>query len=99
LGRVVHQGHFRSLRQIMQLWNNMIGTNLSIHTARRRLYTMLIFSRIARCKPAIGLINRQRRIRWCTRVMNWTVQDNWHLLLYSDEVCFNLAFDDGRVRV
>ena len=60
---------------------------------------MKIHSRIARRKPLIGVENRLKRVRWCTRVRLWNADDNWSRLVFSDESKFNSDFDDGRVRV
>ena len=48
-------------------------------------------------KTLIRAGNRTLRIRWTTRTRNWTVNNNWRHILFSDDSRFNLSFDYGRV--
>jgi hypothetical protein len=50
-------------------------------------------------KPAVSPVNRERRVTWCRWVLPWTIDDNWSYWVHSDEVRYNLGFNDGRVRV
>ena len=43
-------------------------------------------------------MNRAKRLRWATRIQNWTVDGHWGGIMFSDESRFNLSFNDGRVR-
>lgn len=90
---------FNPVKILAGHWCQRIGRNVSTRTARRRLRSARVFSRVARRKPFISLVNRQRRVQWAARVRHWTVQDNWRHIVFSDESRFNLSFDDGSVRV
>lgn len=99
LKRVVQQQRFMSLGTVNRVWNDRIGKVVSQSTARRRIHSGSLYSRVARRKPLIGPNNRRARIRWCTRVTQWNTEDNWSRIVFSDESRFNLAFNDGRMRV
>ena len=77
--------------------NRYLQRQVSKNTAVRRLHASRIYSRVARRKTLIRAGNRILRIRWTTRTRNWTVNNNWHHIVFSDESRFNLSFDDGRV--
>lgn len=99
LRRMAMANQFQSLGRLNATWSQQIQIQTSMKTARRRLSHFGLHSRIARRKPLISLVNRQRRLRWCTRVRGWTTEENWSKLVFSDESKFNLDFDDGRTRV
>ena len=99
LRRLALEHRFSSIGRIHALWNENIGVETSPRTSKRRLNKMNMHSRIARRKPLIGVENRLKRVRWCTRIRLWNADDNWSRLVFSDESKFNLDFDDGRVRV
>lgn len=42
---------------------------------------------------------RQKRLRWIRTVANWTVQNNWRHVIFSDEIRVSLYKCDGRVIV
>ena len=89
---------FDNARQLTVRWNNFSNKNVSVKTVRRRLHAQRVYSRVARLKPLISVRNRQRRVTWANRIRNWTVQDNWSYIVFSDECRFGLMTDDRRVR-
>ena len=89
---------FDNARQLTVRWNNFSNKNVSVKTVRRRLHAQRVYSRVARLKPLISVRNRQRRVTWANRIRNWTVQDNWSYIVFSDECRFGLTTDDRRVR-
>ena len=99
LRRLVLQHRFWSKGQLTRFFNAGRQTPVSVTTVRRRLHAQAVFSRVASRKPLIGRENRQRRIRWCTRTLQWTPHQQWSMLLFSDESRFSLGHNDGRVRV
>ena len=99
LRRLALEHRFSSIGRINALWNENIGVETCPRTSKRRLNKMNMHSRIARRKPLTGVVNRPKRVRWCTRIRLWNADDNWSRLVFSDESKFNLDFDDGRVRV
>ena len=99
LGRLVKRIRFRSLAQVTQEFVTHLGHPASKQTVQRRLHGHAIYRRVAVQKPDIGLENRPRRRRWCTRTLNWTVLNNWSCLLFFGESRFNLAYCDGSARV
>ena len=99
LVRLAKLRRFSSLRQVTATFNEHRATPVSAKTVRRRLHAQRVYSRVAVRKPLVSPVNRQRRVRWCTRTLPWTAQNNWSMILFSDESRFNLSFNDGRVRV
>ena len=99
LFRLTKLQRFNPAKFLAASWSEYLGRNISTKTVRRRLHRANIRSRVARRKPLISLQNRVRRVRWARRVQNWTVQDNWRHIVFSDESRFCLSFDDGRIRV
>ncbi len=89
---------FQSVATINHLWNEHTGMHTSIKITRQRMHAMGYYNRIARRKLMISVVNRTRRIRWCTIVRTWT-QDHWSRIVFSDESRFNIGFNEGRICV
>ena len=96
---VVQQQRFLSLRTINRVWNDRIDKVVSKSTAKRRIHSGSLYSRVARRKPLIDPNNRRAGIRWCTRVTQWNTEDNWFRIVFLDESRFNIGFNDERMRV
>ena len=95
---VSRQLRFNTLHQLCADWIRFLGHGVSEKTVRRRLHAARVYNRIARRKPLIYVLNRQKRVRWCNRIRNWTTLDNWSHIVFSDESRFTLNGDDNRVR-
>lgn len=95
---ISRRARFSTLLELRDEWKLFVGHDVSKSTARRRLKAARVFSRVAKKKPIVCLRNRQHRVRWARRIQNWTVQDNWSYIVFSDESRFTLNGDDGRVR-
>ncbi len=99
LGRLAAGHRFNTLGALTAMFNDQRAHPVSHWTVRRRLHLQGTRSRVAARKPLISLANRQRRIRWATRTLPWTADEQWAMLVFSDESRFNLSYNDGRVRV
>ena len=99
LGCLIRQCRFATLGQVTAEFNLHHAAPVSLTTVRRQLHGQGVYSHIAAQKPIISSVNRQHWVTWCTRTLPWTVDENWKMLIFSDESRFSLAFNDGRVRV
>ena len=89
---------FNTTTDLLNHLNRFPQRQVSRSTAVRRLRAARIYRRVGRRKTLIRAGNRTLRIRWTTRTINWTVDNNWRHIVFSDESRFNLSFDYGRVR-
>ena len=89
---------FNTATDLRDHLNRFLQRQVSRSTGVRRLHAAPNYSRIARRKTLIRAGNRTLRITWTTRTRNWTVDNNWRQIVFSDESRFNLSFDDGRVQ-
>ena len=97
--RQARMTQFDSAQTLAAHWSDRIGRRISKRTTQRRLYSYNLHTRISRRKILISRVNRLRRIRWATRVRDWTLENNWRHFVFSDESRFCLSSNDGRVRV
>ena len=95
---IARQSRFKTAAQLAADWRLYMARNVSVTTTRRRLHAARLYSRVSRLKPLISLTNRQHRVRWASRIRNWTAPDNWSYIVFSDECRFGLSSDDRRVR-
>lgn len=71
--------------------------NVSHDTVNRRLNEAGLPSRVARKKPFISDTNVEKRLNWCLKYKDWTVEQ-WKRVLFCDESAFTLVYH-GRTLV
>ena len=70
------------------------GVELDVTTVRRRLRDVGLTARRPSRKPLVSAKNRQARVVFAKKYLNWTTED-WARVLWSDESKFNLFSSDG----
>ena len=88
---------FLTAADIQRIVNSDYGIEVSHDTINRRLIEAGLPSRVARKKPFISDPNIQKRLEWCIKYQDWTV-DQWKRVLFCDESAFTLVYH-GRVLV
>lgn len=81
--RIATKDRFITADEIRQ----RIGVPVSLSTVIRRLKEKGLKSRFATKKPLISERNRKKRLEWCKKHEQWTV-DDWSKVLFSDESPF-----------
>lgn len=71
------------------------GKIVGSSTVRRLLYRYGLKGRIARRKPFISAVNRQKRLKFAKDHSHWTVAD-WKRVIWTDEKKFNSKGSDGK---
>ena len=74
------------------------GVEVHRSTVSRRLAEAGLHGRVARHKPRLTPLHKQRRLVWARQHLTWTAED-WSRVLWSDESRFQLYQSDGRVYV
>ncbi|KAK7096008.1 hypothetical protein V1264_005356 [Littorina saxatilis] len=76
------------------------ATNILVsdQTVRNRLHEVNMRSRRRAVRPPLTRAHRAARLAWTRRHLAWTRQQ-WSSELFSDESCYTLSFNDGRIRV
>lgn len=71
------------------------GFQISARTVRRILQNSGLHGRVARKKPFVSKINRQKRLQFAKEHLEWTEED-WAKVIFTDESKFCLHGSDGR---
>ena len=69
--------------------------SISARTMRRYLCEIGLHGRVRRHKPYLSRLNYKQRRVWGKGVAKWT-QEQWDLVIFSDESKYNLFGSDGR---
>ena len=77
---------------------NTSGVDVHPSTISRRLADAGLYGRVARHKPRLTAVHKQRRLDWARQHLTWTPVE-WDTVLWSDESRFQLFQSDGRVYV
>ena len=75
-----------------------LGVIVHANTIRNRLHEIGLYGRVARKKPYINKINREKRIAYAKMMME-KLYDYWKHVLWSDKSKFNLFGSDGKIMV
>lgn len=99
--RVVHREVERNPRvSARKIREDNIGllNNVSVRTLSRRIHDDLQYlSYAARPKPVVTVAQQEKRLAFCDRTKDWTI-DQWRGVLWSDESRFTVtASSQGRV--
>lgn len=83
--RLVRGNRGRSLWDITHDFNT--GCAVSVHhkTVQRILHKNKVFRRVIRKKMVVREVNRRKRLSWCLARRNWSVQNEWKQVIFSDE--------------
>ena len=71
-----------------------MGVKVSNRTVRRRLVKAGLRARIARKKPFLNVVQRQKRVAWAKEHVTWT-QEDWKKVIFSDETRISVFGSDG----
>ena len=71
-----------------------MGVKVSDRTVRRRLVNAGLPARIARKKPFLNVVQRQKRVVWAKEHVSWTAED-WKKVIFSDETRISVFGSDG----
>ena len=69
--------------------------DVSARTVRHRLCEIGLYGRVCRSKPYLSSLHIKQWKKWAEEVADWSEED-WDLVLFSDESQFNLFGSDGR---
>ncbi|CAF5223009.1 unnamed protein product, partial [Rotaria magnacalcarata] len=75
-----------------------LGITISEQTVRRRLHEIGLKGRVARKKPYVNKVNRDKRLEYAKTYREKPL-GYWDHVLWSDESKFNLFGSDGKVMV
>jgi hypothetical protein len=81
-----------SAPELQRLWS----VKASVTTVRERLRAHGLWGYIARRKPLLTPLHRQRRLQWCRERKNWSIHQ-WRRVIFTDESSFNLIPNSTRV--
>ena len=83
--RCVKSNRRQTLKDITDEVNSKLPNSISSRTVRRRLRFSNFTRRKTRKTLTIRSENRTRRVNWCRGKLNWTVNNNWKKVIFSDE--------------
>ena len=66
-------------------FNNRAIINYSFRSIRRRLFDFGFKRWPVSKKIMIGPFNRAKRLRYCRSKVNWSVENDWAKIIFSDE--------------
>jgi transposase len=83
--RCVKSNRRQTLKDITDKVNSKLPNSISSRTVRRRLRFSNFTRRKTRKTLTIRSESRTRRVNWCRGKLNWTVNNNWKKVIFSDE--------------
>ena len=92
-----HNRFFTATKLAVDLANTS-GVEVHRSTISRRLASAGLHGRVARHKPRLTRVHKQRRLAWARQHLTWTPAE-WDRVLWSNESRFQLFQSDGRVYV
>lgn len=75
-----------------------LSVSLHANTVRNRLHEIGFYGRVARKKPLVNKVNREKRVTYAKTMMKMPF-DYWKQVLWSDESKFNMFRSDGKTMV
>ena len=94
LNRLVKKDRRQNLSDLTAEFNNSVPKALSKRSVQRRLHFLNYSRRKVAKTLTISKVNRKRRIEWCRLHKNWTVDNNWKSVIFSDETQVVLGTDN-----
>ncbi|GFX16873.1 transposable element Tcb1 transposase [Trichonephila clavipes] len=86
-----------SSRQLVARWSTATGVLMSASSIRRHLLHRGLCARISLYRIPLTANQRWLRLQWAHKLRAW--QADWHQVVFSDELRFNLWDHDSRIRV
>ena len=83
--RLVKQNRKRTLDDITNNFNEGKDRTFSRKTVMRKLHEEGFQRRAVRKLMVVRDVNRKKRVRWCKERKNWTVDNEWKKIIFSDE--------------
>lgn len=80
---------FKTAPVIASEVNQIISTPISNATVQRRLISFGMMGRVAKKKPFLRTVNKQKRLSFARAHANWTI-DDWKNVFWTDESKFEL---------
>lgn len=93
LNRLVLKDRRKSLSDLTSELNNSMPNPLSTRTVQRRLHFLKYNRRKVAKTLTISKVNREKRVKWCRDHKNWSVDQNWKTVIFSDETQVVLGTD------
>jgi len=87
-----HQTRRMSAHAIIE----QLKLDVSEATLIKTLAELNIFHRVARRRPFLRKLDRQRRLEYARKYKNWTVED-WKRVIWTDETSFQIGMRRGSV--
>ena len=85
LSRLVKRNRRQTLKDLTVKLNESIPVRVSETTVKRKLKRLEYERRPVRKTTTISEKNRTARVSWCHERKNWTVDEKWKYILFSDE--------------
>jgi len=98
LKKIVKKNNKASADIIQKKFSATTGQDICTKMIRKNLHQIGYNSYRAAKKPLLNENQRQKRLEWCLKRQNWTVQQ-WRNVIWSDESKFTLFRNDGPSRV
>lgn len=93
--RILHTAKCDPFKTSVQL-KSELNLDVSLSTVRRRLAENNLHGRSARRVPYLSAKNIQQRLKFAKKHSQWSGNEGWHNILFSDETKINLFQSDGR---
>ncbi|GBP10521.1 Transposable element Tcb2 transposase [Eumeta japonica] len=99
--RLIKENPKQSAVEINRKIKDSLGVEVSDQTIRRSIKNNGYNSRVARRKPLLSAVNKQKRLEYAQKYENIHVTDAtfWERVIFTDECKFMIFGGDGRARV
>lgn len=94
--RLMTKGKVDNAVNVKKMLETDFGIQASPDTVRRALRSSGLGAIEKSKKPAIEPKNARKRLAWCKKYRDWTV-DDWKRVVWSDETKINRFNSDGRI--
>ncbi|GFU51855.1 HTH_Tnp_Tc3_2 domain-containing protein [Trichonephila clavipes] len=84
-------------KQLAARWSTVTSVLMPASSIRRRLLHRGLRARVPLYRIPLIANHRLLHLQWVHEHRAW--QDDWHQSVFSDESCFDLWGNDGRIRV
>lgn len=92
--KVLQKNRRTNIKEIRENLISSTSTIVSENTLRRHLHEIGFYGRVGVRKPLVTEKNRIKRLDWAKRRQGW--EDEWEIIIWSDESKFELFRGNGR---
>lgn len=99
VANIARNDPFVSLPTLQRNLSDGLHVTVSQSTISRRLRAAGLDSYRSLKFPALSAAHRAARLQWCHEHRFWSAQQQWRLVVFTDESRFCVHWNDGRIRV